>query len=173
MPSLTNLLMVFEQATPQEVIEGLAWYDEAHKRACDIRDRYGVSLDVVAGVIGALSPRSRWDRNLADAERVIADLRLPETLDQDRDIVAYRSRWQVLLEELACNPWPTDDQKLHEFIAESVVSGRWRMNTYLIPGQAPENTFGRNHGNAKDATRPNQPSRTTMNTVICLVQKAD
>lgn len=72
MPSLTNLLTVFEQATPQEVIEGLAWYDKAHKRACALQGRYGVSLDVVVGVIGALSPRSRWERNLSDAERVIA-----------------------------------------------------------------------------------------------------
>jgi hypothetical protein len=69
---LMNLLAVFEEATPQEVIEGMAWYDEAHKLACDLAQRFGVSLDVAAGVIAALSPRSRWERNVQDAENVIA-----------------------------------------------------------------------------------------------------
>jgi hypothetical protein len=69
--SLLNLLQVFEQATPQEVIEGMAWYDEAHKLGRDIAQRYGVSLDVAAGAIAALSPRSRWERNAAGALQVV------------------------------------------------------------------------------------------------------
>ena len=70
--TLTNLLCVFEQATPQEVIEGMAWYDAAHELARRLCERYGVSLDVASGVIAALSPRSRWERNITDAERLIA-----------------------------------------------------------------------------------------------------
>jgi hypothetical protein len=70
--SLTNLIELFERATPQQVIEGLAWYDQAHLMACDLRDRYGVSLDVAAGVVAALSPRNRWERNAADARNLVA-----------------------------------------------------------------------------------------------------
>ena len=70
--TLMNLLTVFEQATPQEVIEGMTWYDEAHRLACSISDQFGVSLDVVAGVIAALSPRSKWERNIADGRNIIA-----------------------------------------------------------------------------------------------------
>ena len=70
--SVSNLLSIFEQATPQEVIEGMAWYDEAHKLACRLARECGVSLDVAAGVLAALSPRSRWERNATDAESVIA-----------------------------------------------------------------------------------------------------
>jgi hypothetical protein len=70
--TLMNPLAVFEEATPQEVIEGVAWYDEAHKLACDLAQRYGVSLDVAAGVLAALSPRCRWERNTQDAENIIA-----------------------------------------------------------------------------------------------------
>jgi hypothetical protein len=69
--TLMNLLAVFEEATPQEVIEGMAWYDEAHELACDLARRYGVSLDVAAGVLAALSPRSRWERNAVDARNVV------------------------------------------------------------------------------------------------------
>jgi hypothetical protein len=68
---MINLLTVFEQATPQEVIEGMAWYRQAHDLACSLASRYGLSLDVVAGVIAALSPRSRWERNVVDAENLI------------------------------------------------------------------------------------------------------
>ena len=70
--SLMNLLNVLEQATPQEVIEGMVWYEQAHELACTLADQYGLSLDVVAGVIAAISPRSRWKRNVVDAERLIA-----------------------------------------------------------------------------------------------------
>ena len=70
--SLMNLLTVLEQATPQEVIEGMTWYKTAHELACELAEQRGLSLDVVAGVIAALSPRSRWERNTRDAERLIA-----------------------------------------------------------------------------------------------------
>ena len=70
--SLINLLTIFEEATPQEVITGMDWYHEAHELACSLRDEFGVSLDVAAGVIAALSPRSKWERNMADAGKVIA-----------------------------------------------------------------------------------------------------
>jgi hypothetical protein len=69
--TLMNLLAVFEEATPQEVIAGMAWYDEAHKLARDVAERYGVSLDVTAGVLAALSPRCRWERNAVDARNVV------------------------------------------------------------------------------------------------------
>ena len=70
--SLMNLLNVLEQATSQEVIEGMGWYEQAHEMARTLADQYRLSLDVVAGVIAALSPRSRWERNVVDAERMIA-----------------------------------------------------------------------------------------------------
>ena len=70
--SLMNLLTVLEQATPQEVIQGMGWYEQARAMARRLADRYGLSLDVVAGVIAALSPRSRWERNVVDAESLIA-----------------------------------------------------------------------------------------------------
>ena len=66
-----NLLTIFEQATPQEVFEGMAWYDEAHELARSISDQFGVSLDVVAGVIAALSPRSKWERNITDGKNIL------------------------------------------------------------------------------------------------------
>jgi hypothetical protein len=70
--TLLNLLSVFESATPQEVIAGMAWYEEAHKLACRLASCYGLSLEVVAGVLAALSPRVRWERNTVDAEELIA-----------------------------------------------------------------------------------------------------
>ena len=70
--SLMNLLTVLEQATPQEAIEGMGWYEQAHELACALASRYGLSLHVVAGVIAALSPRSRWERNVVDAVSLIA-----------------------------------------------------------------------------------------------------
>ena len=59
-------------ATPQEYVEGGRWYSDANRIAVTIAGRYDQPLEVVVGVIAALSPRNRWERNLQDAENLIA-----------------------------------------------------------------------------------------------------
>lgn len=34
-------------------------------------ERYSISLETVAGVVAALSPNNRWERNLSDADKLI------------------------------------------------------------------------------------------------------
>lgn len=67
----SHILAVFFSATDHERSHGSDWYLTAHKSAQSMADRYGVSLSTVAGVIAALSPNNRWERNLIDADRLI------------------------------------------------------------------------------------------------------
>ena len=63
-PSVANVLSVFDSATSAEVAEGKSWYLAANALAWEIdpmRPWNG------AGVIAALSPRLRWDKNEAYA----------------------------------------------------------------------------------------------------------
>lgn len=62
-----NVIQVYREATPEQVAEGLAWYDEAHSLAQDFAETYGITLEVAAGVIAALSPMNSWgvNKNLA------------------------------------------------------------------------------------------------------------
>ena len=50
---------------------GVDWYPSALDIANRIAVKYGVSAEIAAGVIAALSPNNRWERNIVDAEAII------------------------------------------------------------------------------------------------------
>lgn len=62
---------MYMQATPIDLQEGTVWYNNAHKICKEISDKYMISLSQVVGVVSALSPNNKWDRNIIDAEQVI------------------------------------------------------------------------------------------------------
>ena len=66
-----NILAVFALATAGEVQEGREWYDRANRVSAEIASAHGISLETAAGVIAALSPNNRWERNIVDAENII------------------------------------------------------------------------------------------------------
>ena len=62
-----NINKVYALATPDEVTHGLTWYTTA-KDACQaMADKYELPVNTVVGVVAALSPTNRWERNLLDA----------------------------------------------------------------------------------------------------------
>lgn len=63
----TNINKVFKQATQAEIDHGLTWYQDALKECQDMADCHKLPLHIVAGVVAALSPTNRWERNLVDA----------------------------------------------------------------------------------------------------------
>lgn len=71
-PQVRNITRIFRTATPEQVIAGSAWYAEAHGIASGWAERYGVSVEVAAGIIAALSPNNSWAANVKIAERFIA-----------------------------------------------------------------------------------------------------
>ena len=62
-----SILAVYFSATGSELAYGADWYNQARKEAQAIANRCRLSLSTVAGVIAALSPSNRWERNLIDA----------------------------------------------------------------------------------------------------------
>jgi len=66
-----NLDMFFNMATDDMIKEGLEWYQQAHEFCADMSHKYNFSPYIVAGVVSALSPRNKWERNLKDAEAVL------------------------------------------------------------------------------------------------------
>lgn len=67
-----NLRTWAKRATKEQWIEGVLWYSEAQNVAHSLADTYGVTAEVAAGVISALSPNNKWDRNKLDAATVLA-----------------------------------------------------------------------------------------------------
>jgi hypothetical protein len=66
-----SILAVFFTANAVEQHEGLSWYGRAQSVARRLADQYGHDLITVAGVISALSPNNRWERNVIDAEALV------------------------------------------------------------------------------------------------------
>lgn len=69
--SVSNILAVYQLAKTSEIIEGSQWYPTAKLVAERIASEYHLAVSTVAGVIAALSPRNKWERNLVDAENII------------------------------------------------------------------------------------------------------
>jgi hypothetical protein len=50
-----------------------SWYKDARLYAYGLSKKYGVSLISVVGIIAALSPRNRWERNKLDADNLLCE----------------------------------------------------------------------------------------------------
>ena len=67
-----HIQAILDLASAGEQSEGLTWYQRANVAAVRLADQYEISIETAAGVIAALSPRNKWNRNLVDAENLIA-----------------------------------------------------------------------------------------------------
>ncbi len=70
--NIDNIKAVYQLATLIEQQDGIAWYPAADQIALGLADRYEISEPQAIGVIAALSPRNRWERNVQDADALIS-----------------------------------------------------------------------------------------------------
>jgi hypothetical protein len=70
-PNQKNIQAVLDLSSAADVAEGLAWYRTANTAAFELSVRYKITAVTACGVIAALSPRNKWNRNLVDAENLI------------------------------------------------------------------------------------------------------
>lgn len=75
-----NLQMYFDLATQDQIESGKHWYYNAHDICTELAGKH-YAPETVAGVVSALSPRNKWERNIIDAGtvlRAVVDGLLPE-----------------------------------------------------------------------------------------------
>jgi hypothetical protein len=63
-----NILKVYRRATTEDTVNGLEWYDRARRMSIAIADKTRLPVNTVIGVMAALSPNNRWERNVKDTE---------------------------------------------------------------------------------------------------------
>ncbi len=118
--SVRNILKVYRQATPQEHDRGTKWYGVAKDQAQEIANVHDVPVRIVVGVIAALSPNNRWERNVKDASDLIAaflrgdpaDVCKPSTYTKMRD-----KAWSVI-EQMP----ETDEEVMKILNGQKIVS---------------------------------------------------
>jgi len=77
---LENILRVYDESTHEDRAHGMGWYYYAHFYARKTANKYDVPITQVAGVLSALSPNNKWERNIIDAKHLIRDFKLGRDL---------------------------------------------------------------------------------------------
>ncbi len=96
---MNAILRVWDRAAPEQITEGRAWYAKAYVIADHVAEIADISLDRAACVIAALSPRTKWERNV-DAAFAIArgepvSGTLPMNIERAHKVMAAEDPWSV------------------------------------------------------------------------------
>ena len=65
-----NLRTLWNAASEGEKAAGLAWYRTAHNETLALANEVGLPHATVVGMVAALSPGLRWEKNIGEARRV-------------------------------------------------------------------------------------------------------
>ena len=63
-----KIFKLFNQTSRDNLDNGLNWYKDAHKYALMLSKKHNVTLTKVIGIMAALSPNNKWDRNKIDTD---------------------------------------------------------------------------------------------------------
>ena len=63
-----NIIAIYKLANPSEIKHGLTWYVNANADCMRIANTLELPLHIVIGVVSALSPNNKWERNIVNAE---------------------------------------------------------------------------------------------------------
>ena len=63
-----NIIAIYKLANPSEIKHGLTWYINANTDCMKIANTLELPLHIVIGVVSALSPNNKWERNIINAE---------------------------------------------------------------------------------------------------------
>ena len=148
-----NILEVYNRATPEDIASGLEWYDRAKRYAKAISNKYFIHTHTVIGVMAALSPNNRWERNVKDAERMCQAWVNGEDLT-DFKVSCYNTMkakaWSILEDDL------TDDDdiltRLNGQKIRSFYSNIRGLDEVTIDGHALNIALGIRQGLTTDKT---------------------
>ena len=148
-----NILNVYKRATSEDIANGLEWYDRAARYASIISNLSGVNMNTVVGVMAALSPNNRWERNVKDTERMVWAWVKGEDLT-DFKVSCYNTMkakaWSILEDDL------TDDDdiltRLNGQKIRSFYSNIRGLDEVTIDGHAYNIALGVRQGLTSDKT---------------------
>lgn len=101
--TVSNIIAIYNLATPTEIHEGLDWYASAHTEARIISEKHEISLSTTVGVIAALSPNNKWQRNLDNADALIGAFLEGEHVESVKVSTYHTMKakaWSILEDEL-------------------------------------------------------------------------
>lgn len=148
-----NILKVYRRATTDDVTSGVEWYDRAKRMAEWIAKEVDLPVNTVIGVMAALSPNNRWERNCKDTDTMCRAFVVGDCLS-DFKVSCYNTMkakaWSILVDEL------TDDEdiltRLNGQKIRSFYSNIRGLDEVTIDGHALNIALGKRQGLTTDAT---------------------
>lgn len=148
-----NILKVYRRATEADTLNGIEWYNRAKRAALDIAKYTNINVHTVIGVMAALSPNNRWERNVRDTETMCVAWVNGDAMS-DFKVSCYNTMkakaWSILDDELTDNDdilTRLNGQKIRSFYSNIVG-----LDEVTIDGHALNIALGIRQGLTTDAT---------------------
>jgi hypothetical protein len=113
-----NITGILSLATEADIFEGKEWYARAHRFGVQLIAAYDVTMGQAVGVIAALSPNNKWERNCADADRLIHAYLSDHDLSLTK-VCTYNTNKQKAIDILSL-----DTESLDSEAIVSILNGR-------------------------------------------------
>ena len=148
-----NILKTYRIATVEDVANGVEWYDRAKRMAAWIAKETNLPEATVIGVMAALSPNNRWERNCKDTLSMCQAWINGDSLD-DFKVSCYNTMkqkaWSILQDDLQ------DDEdiltRLNGQKIRSFYSNIRGLDEVTIDGHALNIARGKREGLTSDKT---------------------
>ena len=148
-----NILKTYRIATVSDVSDGVEWYDRAKRMAAWIAKETSIPEATVIGVMAALSPNNRWERNCKDALTMCQAWINGDTTD-DFKVSCYNTMkqkaWSILEDDLT-----TDEDILSRLNGQKIrsfYSNIRGLDEVTIDGHALNIARGKREGLTSDKT---------------------
>jgi len=148
-----NILKTYRIATVSDVSNGVEWYDRAKRMAAWIATETNIPEATVIGVMAALSPNNRWERNCKDALTMCQAWISGDTTD-DFKVSCYNTMkqkaWSILEDDLT-----TDEDILSRLNGQKIrsfYSNIRGLDEVTIDGHALNIARGQREGLTSDKT---------------------
>ena len=160
-----NILKVYRRATTEDIANGVEWYDRAKRYAETISKQTGLHIHTVIGVMAALSPNNKWERNVKDCERMCNAWIDGEDLS-DFKVSCYNTMklkaWSILEDKLTSDDdilTRLNGQKIRSFYSN--IRG---LDEVTIDGHALNIALGKLQGLTTDKTNMGKKTYIEMQT---------
>ncbi len=149
---IDNIIKIYKLATPEEQRDGIVWYANAYSDCNRIAVDLSMPVHIVTGVVAALSPNNKWDRNVTNARELIQAFVNGDGMDSVKVSTYHtmkKKAWSIL-----------EDMPDHEGVivllnGQKIVSFYRNImgdDTCTVDGHAKNVYYGERHGLTDDKT---------------------
>ena len=150
--SIENIISVYRMATPEEKRDGIVWYANAYADCKRIAVDCDVPIHIVVGVVAALSPNNKWDRNVTNARDLIEGYLNGDHVENIK-VSTYNAMknkaWSIL------ETMPDNDNVITILNGQKITSFYRNImghDTCTVDGHAKNIFYGVRHGLTDDKT---------------------